>query len=659
MRFAVPAMVALLLGASLGGAMLLAPEGPRQDDDRPSQSPPVAPAPTNSSFELVTSGTEAEFRSYVERANRRADRGGTRWLSGGPAVAGEGDGGRQATAVPEEADGEMQPTRSGGDSGDGGDGARYGETNVQETGVDEPDVLKTVDDRFYYSLPDRHRHAHDDDGRVHVDGRTVAVDASEPGTARVTAEIDRAGRMLVAEDRVVVVNDQAVAGYDVSDPDDPELVWERNVSGRVTSARLYDGRLYLVVAEQMGTDDCRGEPVEGTDVHCTEVYHPDRPVPVDVTYTALAMAPTDGTVADQLSFVGGRSATVYMSTEGLYVTYLERTPEVENRLEFLLTDGRDLLDDEAVAHLEEVREYDLAPRAKREEVRATIQRWLNRQSEEDRRDLMEELEEGYREYLRERKRGLDRTHVVRLSLEDGISEAATGTVPGQVLNQFSFDVHDGHLRVATTVGERRPVESANDVYVLDTSDLSVEGSVTGMSPGQRVYGVRFVGEKGYVITFRQVDPLHVLDLSDPQNPEETGELKLPGFSRYLHPLDDGRILGIGEEDGKVKAVIFDVSDPTDPRIEESRILDARYSAIEQTHHAFMRDERHGVFFLPTERGGYVLDDGDLSTVRRVEVDRPQRARYAGDHLYVFGNSEVVVLDERDWTRTTTVDLQSD
>jgi hypothetical protein len=230
-------------------------------------------------------------------------------------------------------------------------------------------------------------------------------------------------------------------------------------------------------------------------------------------------------------------------------------------------------------------------------------------------------------------------------------------VPGVVLNQFSFDVHEGHLRVATTVGERLPgVESANDVYTLDATTLEQEGSVTGMSEGQRVYGVRFQGDRGYVVTFRQVDPLHVLDLSDPANPTEEGFVKLPGYSSYLHPLGDGRVMGIGEEDGRVKAVIFDVSDPADPRVAESRVLDARWSAVSRTHHAFTYDARHGVAFLPTPEGGYVLSTEDLSTEKRVAVRNPRRARYVGDHLFVFGVDRAAVLDETDWSRVTTVDL---
>jgi uncharacterized secreted protein with C-terminal beta-propeller domain len=326
------------------------------------------------------------------------------------------------------------------------------------------------------------------------------------------------------------------------------------------------------------------------------------------------------------------------------------------RTQFLLDSA--VVPDRVRERLRTVRGYDLSTDAERAEVRATVQRWVASLPEAEGREVRERLREDWEEYLRDNRRDATSTHVVRFPVDD-LADATTGSVPGQVLNQFSFDVHDGHLRVATTVGERLPgVESANDVYVLDAASMAREGSVTGMSEGQRVYGVRFVGDRGYVVTFRQVDPLHVLDLSDPENPEETGFVKLPGFSSYLHPLEGDRLLGVGEEDGRVKAVVFDVSDPTDPTVAESRVLDARWSAVSRTHHAFTYDPRYGVAFLPTPEGGYVLSTDDLSTETRVGLRDPRRARYVGDHLFVFGSDEVAVLDERDWSRVTTVDLNA-
>jgi len=698
------AMVVLVLAATVTGAITLAdtsgpdaPETPDTDDPADDPTNDSTDELTREPLRLTTADSADAFRAYVARAQRETDGGQDRLdrrrrppepaatptesADGGVSVALAGEGDASADAG------------GAAGAGGGGDGGaptrRVGGTNVQVVGVDEPDVVKTVGDRFYVqrALPGRR-------GRAVEGAGTSVVAATPPDDARVTASIDRSGRMLVGEERVVVlperravrrpvepepeprggpvaVADSAVdsitadeepdvervlTGYDVSDPDAPTEAWERGVRGRVVSARLTDGQVLLVVANELPRpgEDCRVQPLADVSVPCTDVRHPTQPVPADVTYSVLSIDAASGDLTERTTFVGSRDATVYASADAVYATYTTSERRSALRMEFLLQSDR--VPERVEDRLRTVQGYDLSPEAEQEEVRATVRGWLRTLPPEERREVRESLRDDWRDYLREHRRDATTTHVARFPVDD-LNATTTGSVPGEVLNQFSFDVHDGTLRVATTVGERLPgVESANDVYTLDATSLERQGSVTGMSEGQRVYGVRFDGDRGYVVTFRRVDPLHVLDLSDPADPTEEGSVKLPGYSSYLHPLGDDRVMGIGEEDGRVKAVVFDVSDPSDPRVAESRVLDARWSAISRTHHAFTHDSRHGVAFLPTPDGGYVLDTADLSTERRVEVEAPRRARYVGDHLFVFGAAEAVVLDETDWSRVTTVDL---
>ena len=127
-----------------------------------------------------------------------------------------------------------------------------------------------------------------------------------------------------------------------------------------------------------------------------------------------------------------------------------------------------------------------------------------------------------------------------------------------------MDEYNGYLRLATTVGNRfgfswfwAGSESANDIYVLD-GNLSVVGSVQGLGLSEQIYSARFVGDKGYLVTYQQTDPFYILDLSDPLNPQIKGELKIPGYSSYLHPISGDRMLGMGEENWSVKISLFDV-----------------------------------------------------------------------------------------------------
>ena len=151
--------------------------------------------------------------------------------------------------------------------------------------------------------------------------------------------------------------------------------------------------------------------------------------------------------------------------------------------------------------------------------------------------------------------------------------AASGSVRGTLLNRFSMSEHEGNLRIATTDGspwDSRGSESFVTVLDEQSGDLVEVGQVGGLGPGETIFAVRFLGEKGYVVTFEQIDPLYTVDLSDPGNPTVEGELKITGVSDYLHPFGPDLLIGVGRDGdeegltGSVAVSVFDVSDPTNP-----------------------------------------------------------------------------------------------
>jgi uncharacterized secreted protein with C-terminal beta-propeller domain len=195
---------------------------------------------------------------------------------------------------------------------------------VQVEGIDEPDIVKTDGRTIYYAREDeRHPrpvHEYGDEYREPRPGGTSVVDALPPESANVTANIEATGDLLLVGETLVVIGDERVAGYDVSDPSSPERLWERDLSAQVETARLQGGQVYLVLASDVDSE-CPVEPVDGTTVECTEIQHPDRPVSVDVTYTVATLDPETGTTTDSISFVGTHDATVYVSSNGIYTTY--------------------------------------------------------------------------------------------------------------------------------------------------------------------------------------------------------------------------------------------------------------------------------------------------------------------------------------------------
>ncbi len=164
----------------------------------------------------------------------------------------------------------------------------------------------------------------------------------------------------------------------------------------------------------------------------------------------------------------------------------------------------------------------------------------------------------------------DSTDIYAFAIGNGhISYGSRGTVYGTLLNQFSMDEYEGNLRVATTVQDRSPgVQMTYSKVSVLNSDLTVAGSVGNVAPTEKIYSARFIGNRLYLVTFRQTDPFYVIDLSNPRQPKVLGELKIPGFSNYLHPYDATKIIGIGKESasGALKMALFDVADVRNPHI---------------------------------------------------------------------------------------------
>jgi putative cell wall-binding protein len=190
----------------------------------------------------------------------------------------------------------------------------------------------------------------------------------------------------------------------------------------------------------------------------------------------------------------------------------------------------------------------------------------------------------------------------------------SGSVDGYVLNQFALSEHEGNLRIATTTepswsdaGEQiGQSESMVTVLAEQGGALVPIGHLGGLGLDERIYAVRWFGDVGAVVTFRQVDPLYLLDLSDPTNPRVSGELKIPGFSAYLHRVDDTHLLGIGseaDEEGRVTGAavsLFDISDVSAPTLVDKEVYANGYSQVAYDHHAFLHWRATGLAVLPLE-----------------------------------------------------------
>jgi uncharacterized secreted protein with C-terminal beta-propeller domain len=494
-------------------------------------------------------------------------------------------------------------------------------TNVQEQGVDEPDLVKT-DGRRLIVLRSHRLDVLDVTG-----GKPVAK-----GSLTLPARNGEPSEMLLAGDRLVILGNGYGSGsrqergwagqeatvfvVDLSKPT-PEVVEEMQLEGQYVDARLIDGVARIVVRsfpahhpDIRSLDDTSADDwlpnyrVDGEThrlVDCDEVSHPAQPSSLDVV-TVITLDPADPKRGPTAAVLGAGD-TVYASASSLYVATQPRFQAA--------ADGRLLIGE---------------------------------------------------------------THVHRFDIGDREKAAyvASGRVPGRVLNQFSLSEHEGRLRVATTDDSKR--ESAVTILEQDGNELVQTGSVGGLGRNEQIYAVRFIGDLGYVVTFRQTDPLYVVDLSDPEKPEVKGELKIPGYSAYLHPAGDGRLIGIGQDatlEGRTTGTqisLFDVSDPTKPTRLQQATIPFTNSEVEQDHHAFLWWPSVDLAVVPVQGGFSQTTSGavafqvrpdairEVGRITHPSGDFVRRSLVIGDAVYTVSHSGVMANDLRTLAQRAWVSL---
>ncbi len=266
--------------------------------------------------------------------------------------------------------------------------------------------------------------------------------------------------------------------------------------------------------------------------------------------------------------------------------------------------------------------------------------------------------------------GAEKTQIYKFDIRDyDIKYLKNAAVDGSALNQFSMDEFNGYLRIATTSGNWGE-NLVNQVYVLD-ENLETAGLLKDIAKGERIKSVRFTGNTAYVVTFIQTDPLFVIDLSDVKAPKILGELKIPGYSAYLHPVGDGLVMGVGLDgtetgtNGGMKVSLFDVSDPTKPVECGKFTMSGHYSANKQIyvdsdayydHKALCWDAENKIMYVPysknehqwaySDGGNYNKTTAGIVALKVNDTEKTLKA--AGE--YIANSTDYAQPDE--FTRAT-------
>jgi len=529
------------------------------------------------------------------------------------------------------------------------DGKDFSGTNTQVEGVDEGDIVKTDGD-YIYILRNEELIIILADG---ADTKEVSRTRLSEGGALDYSKYNYAREIYINGDRLAIVCDAYRVGnvgitysydyyrdgsgtiidiYDIADRNAPKRIAEVGQDGYFTASRMIGDTLCLITNYNVWSVDeddpetfvpalYRDGERELVSEGCLVICPPFN----NTSYTVVTTYDINSGEAKSNQSVLGGGNNVYMNGSNLYVT---------------------------------------------------------------RQEWSEEVGEPYQEdhYRVTKYSSAETTIITRFSFVGGkVSLISTGTVNGQLLNQFSLDEYNGYLRVVTTENdysytiyedEKRgwsnyeygDNESSNALYILNL-DLITVSSITGLGRDERVYSVRFDGDVGYFVTFRQTDPLFTVDLADPFAPKVLSALKIPGFSQYLHVYGEGRLFGLGMDadpdtgwTNGMKLSMFDTSDKTNVTEKHMLKLDSTYSEALYNHKAILISPARDIIAFPTSNGydvyGYSDDRGFYirASIKGGEDwwGYNMRGLYIEDYAYICGTDGVSVFDMTDFTAVKSV-----
>lgn len=598
-------------------------------------------------------------------------------------------------------------------------GVNYSNTNIQVAGVDEADIIKTNGDYIYL-----------------LDYNDLYIIKAKPAeSAVVTTKITFKSRpqefYLSGNNLVVFGNDNQIYNdktyqsfkrnnsftylkvFDISDPKNPKQVRDLNLEGSYTDSRVVGDYLYFITSNYQGY--LENEPLLprvfengqvllekcGLSAKCysPKVFYFDVPYNSYNFTSVMAINIKNNNEAisgDVYLLSGGQN--LYVSSNNIYITYTEYLNEYEIEMDAtidLVKNRMSATDQEKITKIEVVDDFILSSTEKKNKIYSLIQFYISNLSDSQQKSLQSEIDTLLKNVLEAKAQEMEKTVIHKVAFNgSALTYQAMGQVSGRVLNQFSMDENNNYFRIATTRSQSwSRVESAskdsyNNVYILDDK-LKIVGFLEKLAAGERIYAARFMGDRAYLVTYKQTDPLFVIDLKNPNAPKVLGELKIPGYSTYLHPYSDNVLLGFGRDselnsNGTVtnkglKLGLFDVSNPSAPKELDSFVTGDKYSdsIALSDHKAFLISAAKKLVSIPAVfrtgqygnkvefSGALVFNIVDNKIKLRSRIDHSdsgnylnqdywggvsyydnsvKRSLYIGDALYTFSNKFLKIND---------------
>ncbi len=538
-------------------------------------------------------------------------------------------------------------------------GSDYSTTNVQVENVDEPDYLKN-DSKYVYI----------------VSQNTLSIiDAYPAESAKLILKIaldiesQYIQNMFLNDDRLVIFyngqsDDEIIPQYDfvphrsynpvthalivdVSNKENPTILKDYSIDGHFKDARLIGGYAYFVTNSNIDHQYPRLPVImeDSIRIMTPDAFYFDNAEQFS-NFNTLTAIDIFGDTINSETFLMGYTGAFYVSKDNFYLTYQQNTP-----FGFYENSSRDRFFDVIVPLLPNNIQDEIKVIQNDSSINVSIQ-WIkiselmqksyNEMDKKDKEELFEKIREALNEYDVKIQEETRKTIIHKISIDENkIEYVAKGSVPGRLLNQFSMDESGDRFRVATTTEyytQHQGTIRANAVYVLD-EQLNIVGGLDQIAPDESIFSARFIDDRLYLVTFQQIDPFFVIDLST-DTPKILGELKIPGFSNYLHPYDEEHIIGIGRDTKEIdnggvqqlgiKIALFNVADVNNPKVADEIIIgdSSTHSEALNNHKAFFFDKTRGVLSIPVSG-----DTESLNEISNSKKFAPDYNRWNG--FYVF------------------------
>ncbi len=537
-------------------------------------------------------------------------------------------------------------------------GSEYSTTNVQVENVDEPDYLKN-DSKYVYIVSQN---------TLSIIDAYPAEEAKLILKIALDVESQYIQNMFLNDDRLVIFyngqsDDEIIPQFDfiprrsyssvthalivdVSDKEKPTILKDYSIDGHFRDARMIGDYAYFVTNSNVDYQYPRLPVImeNSVKIMSPEAFYFDNVEQFSNFNTLTAIDIFEDTINSE-TFLMGYTGSFYVSEDNFFLTYQQNMP-----FGFYENSSRDRFFDVVVPLLPKniQDEIKLIQDALQESSSAQwiaiselMQNSYNQMDKNEKEKLFEKIKEALNEYDVKIQEDTRKTIIHKISIDDDkIEYIAKGTVPGRLLNQFSMDENGDRFRVATTTEIYTQYEGtirSNAIYVLDEK-VEIVGELEEIAPDESIFSARFIGDRLYLVTFQQIDPFFVIDLSS-DTPKILGELKIPGFSNYLHPYDEEHVIGVGRdtkeiENGRVqqlgiKIALFNVADVNNPKVADDVIIgdSSTQSEALYNHKAFFFDKSRGVLSIPIS--------GNIESLENTssKMFAPEYNRWSG--FYVF------------------------